>query len=603
GGAVAANVPVMLLESALNDPVQMFLNNKLGKTSPPLASALTAPDGTFALGLRKVGKGVDLRVVSEEHPEFHLQQIKVREGDWYDAKDVQLEAGVAVSGRVVETNTKTPVANATVYLASSHQSHAMLATPGRERGVPTTTSPDGTFRFANGPRQGLVNLVAEAQGYATAQILNQQLRTDGANDFTLEVELGQPIAGVVVDANGQPVGNVTVNANGLSSKTPQAGTAVTGSDGTFQFASLRAGPYQLTTASPQHAEAKAPLVMTGEMEVKIVLATRGSVRLKVLAANGQALKSYRVSLKRWFPNNPLGIANVMDWPDRSITPADYPTDFGGEFALVKGLPAGDFRFQLTDAVHAKTLSPGFTIVEGGPPAEVIATLTLGGAIIGTVTDDRGTPIADAVIATDMNGGIAADTGLFDIFRTMMPEKHTKATARTDAQGRFRISKLAFAEYMVRASHPNYCEGSSINLKLENEGQVVDAGVIQLALGAVLEGLTFIGGEPAGQVKVTVSTPMNVDTLPSTPKDGTPAPSQQPSGPARVLFNATVQSDGDGRFRLLKRVPPGTYKVVASRPGSGNDVFSSLLDMKESAQEVTVAPGQETVTLTFNLGRR
>lgn len=602
-GQVAAGIPVLLVESALNNPVEMFLMNKTGRVTPPIATTQTGPDGTFALGLPKVGKSIDLRVVSEQHPEFHRQQIKVREGDWYDTGDIQLEVGVPVSGRVVEANSKTPVANATVYLASSHQSHAMVATPGRERGIPTTTDAAGTFHFANGPRQGLVNLVAEASGYATAQILNQQLKGEGTNEYTLELELGQPIAGVVVDALGQPIANVQIAANGLSSKTPQSANVVSANDGTFLFPSLRAGPYQLTTTSQQHAECKVPVVMTGDMEVKLVLSTRGSVRLKVLAANGQQVKSFRLGLKRFFQNNPAGIANVMDWPDRSVTPADYPQDLGGDWALVKGLPGGDFRFQITDNAHAKSLSPSFTIVEGGPPVDVTATLTLGGAITGTVIDDRGAPVANAVVATDMNGGIAADSGIFELFRTMIPEKHSKATTRTDGQGRFRISKLAFADYMVRVSHPDFCEGAAINLKLETEGQAVDAGVIQLMRGALLEGVTMIGGQPAGQVKVTVSTPMTAENVPvALPKDGGAA-APLPSGPARVLFNANVQSDGDGRFRLLKRVPPGTYKITASRPGSGNDVFSSLLDMKESGQEVTIVPGQEAVTLTFNLSRR
>jgi uncharacterized GH25 family protein len=602
-GAPAVGIPVLLLESALNDPVQMFLNNKTGRISPPVATTQTGPDGTFALGLPKVGKSIDLRVVSEEYPEFHRQQIKVREGDWYDTGDVSLELGLLVSGRVVETHSKAPVANATVYLASSHQSHAMVATPGRERGIPMTTDANGAFRFTNGPRQGLVNLVAEAQGYATAQVLNQQLKLEGANEYTLEVELGQPIAGVVVDANGQPIAGVTINANGLSSKTPQSAVTTSDTDGTFLFPSLRAGPYQLSTTSAQHAEAKNPLVMTGEMEVKLVLATRGVVRLKVLAANGQAVKAYRLGLKRYFPNNPLGIANVMDWPDRSVTPADYPRDLGGDWALIKGLPAGDFRLQIQDTNHAKTLSPEFTIIEGGPAVEVTATLTLGAAITGTVVDDRGSPVADAHVATDMNGGFAADTGLGELFRNMIPEKHSKATTKTDAQGRFRISKLAFADYMVRVSHPNYCEGSAINIKLETEGQTGDAGVITLSLGAVLEGVTLIGGEPAGQVKVTVSTPMTADSLPQAPARNGAGAVQPPAGPTRILFNASVQSDGDGRFRLLKRVPPGTYKITASRPGSGNDVFGALIVMKESGQELTIAPGQEIATVQFNLTRR
>lgn len=601
-GAPAAGVPVFLLENMLSDMTQIFLNNKLGRTSPPLASGVTGPDGTFRLGVLKVGKGIDLRVVPEEYPEFNRQSIKVREEDWYDTGDIPLEIGLVVQGRVIETHSKAAVPNATVFLTSSQQSHTMVAAPGRERGIPTTTDSNGLFRFTNAPRMGLVNLTAEVPGYASGQVLNQMLKPDALNEFTLEVEVGQPIAGIVVDADGKPIAGASIAATGLSSKTPQTATATTGSDGAFQFGSLRAGPYQLVATSPAHAETKVPLVLTGESEVKVVMSTRGTVRLQVLAANDQPVKSYRISLKKHFPQSPASIGNVMDWADRSINPGDYPRDLGGEWALIKGLPSGDYRFQITDNAHAKTLSPAFTVVEGGPPVEVVCKLTLGGTITGTVIDDRGQPVADATVTTDMNGGLAADTGIFEIFRSMMPEKHTKQSAKTDAQGRFRISKLAFADYMIRASHPRFCEGSAIDLKLENEGQVVDAGVIQLSLGAVVEGLTMIGGQPAGQVKVTLSTPMTQESLPTAQPGGRPT-TQAPPNAGRVLFNATVQSDGDGRFRLLKRVPPGTYKATATRPSSGGDPFGTLMDIKESEQQVTVAPGQETITLTFQLPRR
>ncbi len=600
-GGPAAGVPVMLLENAMNDMAQIFLNNRLGRLNPPIATATTADDGTFALGLRKLGKSIDLRVVSPEHPEFSRQQIKVREGDWYDAGDIPLELGLVVQGRVIEMHDKSGIANATVYMASSHQSHSMVAAPGRERGTPTMTDANGAFRFTNAPRTGLVNLSAEAPNYASSQLLNQQLKQDAPNEFTLELELGQPIAGVVVDQDGKPIGGVTINANGISRKTPQQATTTSDSDGNFEFASLRTGPYQLATVSTQFAEAKVPLALTGETEVKIVLTTRGTVKLKVLAANKQPVKAYRVSLKRYFAQNPDSIANVLDYGDRSINPGDYPRDLGGEWALVKGLPAGDFRFQISDSTHAKSLSEPFTIVEGSAPVEVVATLTLGGTITGTVIDDRGQPIADATVSTDMNGGLAADTGLFEIFRSMMPEKHSKASAKTDAQGRFRINKLAFAEYMIRASHPSYCEGSAINLKLLNEGQQLDAGVIQLALGTVVEGVTMVGGLPTGQIKVTISTPMSAESLP-TAQPGGLNPAATP-GPARMLFNATVQSDGDGRFKLLKRVPPGTYKAHASRPGNGGDPFGALMDMRETEQQVVIGPGQETLSLTFNLSKR
>jgi uncharacterized GH25 family protein len=602
-GAPAQGLPVLLLESAQNDPLKIFLQNKMGKVHLPLAAGETDATGGFQLGVLQPGKGVDLRILSPDHPELQHANIKVQDGDWFDAGDLRLEVGLVVTGRIVEVTTKAPVPNATVFMQSSHQSHAMVATPGRERGIVATTDAGGSFQFTNAPRMGLINLVAEAQGFASTQLLNQTLRAEGANDFTIEVELGLPIAGHTVDGDGKPLGNITVTANGLSAKTPQIATAVSDSDGMFSFASLRTGPYLLTATSAQHAETKLQPVMTGDLEVKLVMPARGSVKLRVLAQNGRApLKSYRLGLKRFFENNPLGIANVPEFPDKNINPGDYPSEFNGQWALIKGLPSGHYRFQITENNHAKTLSPPFQVEEGAPPVEVVCELTLGGIIIGTVIDDRGKPVQGATVNSDMNAGLAADTQIFEIFASMIPEKHTKSSTTTDAQGRFRLPKLAFADYMIRVAHPQYCEGKAINLKLETEGQVHDVGVIQLALGTVIEGVAMVEGVPTGQITVTLSTPAptGADALPTAAQQAQSPEAQQQA--ARALFSAKAISDGDGRFRLLKRVPPGTYKVTASRSG-GDSPFFALIDMRESERQITVQPGTESLPLEFNLSRR
>jgi uncharacterized GH25 family protein len=586
-GAVAADVQVLLLESGMNDPIKIFIKARAGIVSPPIASTQTAADGTFALGLLQPGKPVDLRVVSPDHPELSRTQVTVRNGAWYDCGDLQLEQGMLVQGRVIDAIGKGPVADATVFLED--HSHSLVPTPGRERGVSATTGPSGTFRFTNAPRQGLINLVVEARGYATAHLLNQQLKPEN-NAYTIEVELGQPIAGVVVDQDGNGIAGANVSATGLSSKAPQTATVASADDGSFEFPSLRAGPYQVLATSGQHAAAKNGMVMTGDMNLKLVCAQRAMVHLSVLGANKAPVKAYRLGLKRYFPSNSVGIGNVPEFPDRTVNPGDYPADLGGQWALIRGLPSGEFRFQIEDTQHAKTLSPPFTVAEGGPVVEVVTQLVLGGSIQGTVIDDRGKPVAGATVSTDFNGGLAADS--FGLpFRNLIPEKHSKASTKTDAQGRFRMNKLAYAEYMIRVSHPDYCEGSAIDLRIENEGQIVDAGVIQLALGVTVEGVTTVGGQPWGQVKVSLLS--MGDRVGTTP---------EPARLARAFFNATAVSDGDGRFRLLKRVPPGTYKIHASRDATGNP-FDALLDMKETERQLVIEPGGHVVTVSFNLTKR
>ena len=589
-GSAAPEVQVLLLESGMSDPIKNSLEKRAGKVRPPIASAQTGADGTFELGLLQPSKPVDLRVVSANHPELSRTQVKVREGDWFDFGDLQLEQGLLVHGRVIESVTKVPVAEATVFLEGSNQSRAMVATPGSERCISTTTGADGTFRFRNAPRQGLMNLVVEARGYATAQLLNQQLKPENKY-YTIEVEPGQPIAGVVVDHDGKGIPDAAVIATALSMKTPQTASVVTADDGSFGFPTLRNGPYQLVATSSQHAEGRNGIVMAGDSNVKVVCALRAMVRLSVLGANKVPVKAYRLGLKRYFPTLRIGIGNEPEFPDRTVSPGDYSADLGGEWALIRGLPSGEFRFQIEDQAHAKTLSPPFTAVEGGAVVEVIAQLGFGASITGTVIDGRGQPVAGATVATDFNGGIAGDSPFGKVL--VLPEKHTKSQTTTDSQGRFRILKLAFADYMLRAAHPDYCEGTVIDLTLETEGQVVDAGVIQLARGATIEGVTLIGGQPGGEVLVTLWGPMSAGNATAT---------RDPTRMARTLY-LTAISDGDGLFRLPKRVPPGTYRINARRSATGNPLDALVVDMQETLQQLVIEQGMDTVPVSFNLTKR
>ena len=358
-GTPAVGVQVMLLENAMNNAIEMFLRNKTGQVSPALSSAVTVEDGSFALGVVKPGQSVDLRVVSEQHPEVTKSPIKVRSDDWYDTGDLRLEHGVQVQGRVIDTVSKAPVANATVYMNSSNRSHMMSATPGRERGIITTTDSNGFYRFDNGPSIGLINLLAEADGYASGSALNKNLKTDALNEFNLEIERGRTITGVVVDEQGNRIRSAKILANGLSTKTPQTETVFSDDEGEFSFPPLRSGPYRLACTANRFADLTIPVALTDE-DIKIVLAKRGSVKLRVLTPKNRPVKAYRMSLKRAFPNNPNNIGNVMDFPDRNINPGQYQ----GQWAIIEGLPSGSFRFQITERNHAKTLSEMFLVEEG-----------------------------------------------------------------------------------------------------------------------------------------------------------------------------------------------------------------------------------------------
>lgn len=583
-GTPAVGLDVFLIKGSQADPLQFYIAHKLRQKIEPVGEAITAEDGTFRLGVDKGDQKFDLRIVSDYHPELHHKSIHVRRFDWYDTGDLRLEVGNIIQGRVVSEETGQPIAQAMVYLTNPNLTYQMLPTPGRERGIPTETDNSGFFRFSNAPTQGLVTIGAEAPGFAYSELTNQQIKPDDPTEFTLKLAPGLPIAGVVVNSDGKPIRNVNITATGVSAKLPQQSSTTTQDDGSFLLPMMRNGPYNLSVSAPGYEEGALKHVMAGDEEVKVVLEQRGRVRLRVVSSSGVPLKSYTVSLKRYFPNNPSGIGKVPEFRNVRVTPAD----FEGNYANIRNVPNGDFLFQIIEKKHAKTLTAPFQMVSGEPAPEVDVTLTLGGAIRGQVVDDAGSPVAGATIVTDMNGGIAADTGFFEIFRKFMPDKHTTKETRTNANGEFYMGKLAFADYMLRVAHPDFCEGASMDIKIETEGQEQNVGIVQLMRGAVVEGTCFVGGNPSGQIKVTIS-----------PPEGT-RPDTAPNGKTKRLFSATAITDSDGYYRFSKRVPPGTYRIHAFKEAGQDDIFGKILAMKQTQRNMVIRPGQGQDQQNFEL---
>jgi Carboxypeptidase regulatory-like domain len=586
GGAPAPGMDVFLLKGSTSDPLSLYLAHRRGQKTEPVAQVRTDEQGHFSIGLQKSGDTFDLRVVSDEHPEIQHKSIKVRSEDWYDTGDLVLTTGSIVQGRVLDEEGKFGIAEARVYLTIPGMAHQMLPTPGRERGIMTVTDGSGFFRYGNAPRNGTINLGAESGEYAFFELQNQQIKDNAPNDFTIELSRGLPISGIVVDAQGKPVNGASVLATAQSAKLPQSGQAMSGSDGRFALPILRAGPYQLAVSAPNYEDVIEKPVFAGADDVRIVMEQRGRVRLRVFNAKGQAIKNYTVGLKRYFANNPSSIGKVPEFRDVRITPGDYQ----GDYANIRNVPNGEFVFQIMDNEHAKTLTSNFTMAADKEPPTVEVTLTLGGAILGQVVDDGGVPVPGATVVTDMNGGIAVEMGFFEMFRSFLPDKHTTRSEKTGPDGRFRLTRLAFADYMIRVSHPDFCEGTSLDIGVANEGEERDVGVIRLRRGAVVEGLCRVSGRGAGQVKVMIGPPTGYK--PEIDAQGRPIGGQ--------MFTATAISDGEGRYRFSKRVPPGTYKIHAFKEAGNDDVFGRFKQMKETERPLNVGAGQDVIVQDFDI---
>jgi hypothetical protein len=146
--------------------------------------------------------------------------------------------------------------------------------------------------------------------------------------------------------------------------------------------------------------------------------------------------------------------------------------------------------------------------------------------------------------------------------------------------------------MIRVSHPDFCEGTSLDIGVANEGEERDVGDIQLRKGALVEGLCRVGGRGTGQVKVMIGPPTGYK--PEIDAQGKPI--------GGMMFTATAISDGEGLYRFTKRVPPGNYKIHAFKEAGNDDVFGRFKQMKETERPLVIAPGQDVVTQQFDISQ-
>jgi hypothetical protein len=220
------------------------------------------------------------------------------------------------------------------------------------------------------------------------------------------------------------------------------------------------------------------------------------------------------------------VSGRVDGPDglplagATVTVAEFA---GGAVAHTATGPDGEFRLPLPTGgaflliCVADDHQPAAVLVNAGV-GEVRRVLALAGAgrIEGRITDRQNRPLAGAsVTLTDLGGTVVA-------------------TAATDADGRYRLSGLDQADYMLTAT----AEHARPATRIISAGRSRQAD-LELAVGTTLTGRVRAArsGRPVPEASV-----MAVDA-------------------AGEVAGATT-TDRDGRYEL-RDLPPGTYTVVAS----------------------------------------
>lgn len=589
-----AGIDVYLLESPSNDLVALPLLLQQRHLMGPLSSARTKDDGTFAISLQMVqDKVYELRVVSPRHATARLGGLRLLQGEWHDVGAITLVPGATLRGRVtVEGRADIPVPQAvvTVEAGTAFEDVAQRSLPGQERGLSTTVDANGFYELRHAPSRGVVQVSAVAPGFARVLRPNIELSTTHPIELDFGLPPGQSVAGQIVDGNDRPVAGARIEA-WAQQGTASALLGHSDSSGRFDVLGMRALPHRLRVSARGFQTQDVPDVQPGRDDLRIVLQARGTVRVRVLTPEGAVLRSYQLSLRRYFEEQGGQIGLVVDVPEQRVR-LDGMTDF----AELRGVPNGTFKCQVVADGYAKTFSAPITFPISNNEADTAAAggdgevqtidvrLSSGATLRGRVFDEAGRPLGGATVTTQADGA-TPDNPLTKMLAGGLPDKITPQRATTDADGSFVLTQLALADYQLEVTHPDACRTIVPGLRLDTVG-LRTLPAIRMLTGAVVAGRATVGGRVAGQIKVVLATDATGD-----------------GAADRDALRLETVTDAEGHFEMPRRVPPGSYVLRAAVVGTAEpeaQIFQQLLQMRRSSTPIAVLAGAARIECNIDL---
>jgi protocatechuate 3,4-dioxygenase beta subunit len=424
---------------------------------------------------------------------------------------VHLKAPVVVEGRVVEKETKAPVADAIVTNVGWREASA-------------TTDPSGRFelRFAALGQDTLAPLEARKPGYATGLWYSPGMAT-GRAVAAIELARARELRGVVVDRTERPVAGaeVVLEDQDFFRVTRASTAARTDEAGAFHLAVPLATPS--TTLVVRHPDFATLRHELGEAELvagsaRLVLGPGWLATGWVLDGESRGIAGARVELAEF------GGQERPPWQEEPAA-GHAGTGDDGRFAFER-VASGRYTLRVEREGYAPALVPGVEVADGSGETE-LGTITLqpGVVVEGVVLGPERTPIADVELR--LGGGRQAPA----------------RSAWSDVEGRFAFADLApGTELEVRARREGWVESrKSVAVR-------ADATPLEIVMqpGLVLEGVV-VDADGAEIAEATLR------LVPSAP------------GTAVFGMGGRAHSAADGTFSM-DGLAAGTYRLFAGAPG-------------------------------------
>ncbi|HEX8255331.1 MAG TPA: carboxypeptidase regulatory-like domain-containing protein, partial [Thermoanaerobaculia bacterium] len=378
---------------------------------------------------------------------------------------------------------------------------------------------------------GTYDFVAEADRFQTGFITARNITRPGSVDLTLEQAFA--IRGRV-HRNGVGVANANISLLG-NEDVPRDHAIVTGADGRFEIAGLARDKYRLGVF--KHEELIQRIVSAeAPGEVDVALPPAGTLRARVIdAATREPVREFIYSVE------PL---DATEEPTRMGRPLMERGEASADGTFTVTVSSGAYRVSATATGYTASTPVEVRLTER-EPTELQIALDRGATISGRVTDESGTPIAEA------------DVYVFGAEADRMSKRSgprvAPGTARSAQDGTFSVSGV---------------EPGTATMTVRKEGFVpfrkaVEVSTntnldVQLSRGLTIEGVVLRNGKPAPETSVSASTA-------AVGGDHQPA-----------------MTDANGRF-VLRGLIAARYTVAAFR----EDVHTEVRDVDPTKEQELV----------------
>ncbi|MCD6386332.1 carboxypeptidase regulatory-like domain-containing protein, partial [Candidatus Sumerlaeota bacterium] len=496
------------------------------------AYVLTDGQGKYTFQDLPVGSyyvGIDSATyTATPHEDVKLESNKTASGI-----DFKIYRGLTINGEVVDSLSKTGVANATVHL------NGEVAGGGKKK-LKVTSSRDGSFSFTNLP-EGIYFLYAEASGYIIKKSPRDRkkvvLKIGEATPFVvINLYRGGSVSGVVYNKNRQPIDFAYVRAfqppgarGRVNTKNLQAITSV---GGTFKMEGIdvsSAIELVLRASADGYADGiSEPILLTPSMPdatTQIVLGEGAAIKGKVLegSSEGPPVSDVKVTLyNRKFAG------------DRYYKKPVTWTDGNGNFYFY-GVSPG--RVSLSAQKYGYVNAGASVKINEGETKEVQIIMQPGMSIAGYVVDDFGRPLEGArVYARPQHGAKGSGSG------------------KTNSMGRFVITKIGKGLYTLNANFSKTTPQGrqSYRRRLRNVPSGTDNAVIVFPINAEITGRVYDSAtnEPIEGFSVSGSGKAELDDEGHTTGFS-------------IAYKRYVQTSGEFQCSSL---PTGEYTLRFSAPG-------------------------------------